>query len=368
MIQKIALIGLGLIGGSLALAIKKHNKHVVINGYDFPEVLEKATHRKAIDNACSTIEETVESADLVILAVPIGKILFFLSEIAPFLKKGAIVTDVGSVKTPVMHHAERVLQQDVLFIGGHPMAGSEKSGIHHADPYLFENATYAICPPVGEEDIFYSSVRHPFVQLIESIGARIIILDSEKHDKIAAAVSHLPQLLATTLMNYVGHLHENDDSYLRLAAGGFRDMTRIASSRFDTWKDIFESNQALIIDVLDGFIDEIQAIKELFTLSKLEYLDSNFTRASTLRNLIPKNSKGFLHPLADVYVYAEDKPGFLFHLTSILHKSNINIKDLELLKIREGIEGVFRISFENQPIAQLAIKVLTQANYEAFQL
>ena len=368
MIQKIAIIGLGLIGGSLALAIKKHNKQVAIYGYDFPEVISKAIERNAIDNACTSIKKTVESADLVILAVPIGKIILFLSEIAPFLKKGAVVTDVGSVKSPVMYSAKEVLPNYVYFIGGHPMAGSEKSGIHHADPYLFENATYAICPPSKQEHHLFLKSHQPFIQLIESIGARIIVLDAEKHDRIAAAVSHLPQLLATTLMNYVGQFHEKDESYLRLAAGGFRDMTRIASSRFDTWKDIFDANQEPILDVLNGFIKEIQSVSDLFTETKLSRLNDDFSQASSLRNLIPKNSKGFLHPLADVYVYAKDKPGFLFHLTRVLHKANINIKDLELLNIREGIEGMFRISFENQTIASEAIETLRGANYEAFQL
>ena len=368
MIRQIAIIGLGLIGGSLALAIKKHNNHVVIRGYDFPEVLSKARERNAIDRACSSVQEAVESADLVILAVPIGKILFFLSEIAPFLKKGAIVTDVGSVKTPVMHQAKKILREDVFFIGGHPMAGSEKSGIQHADAFLFENATYAICPPLTQEQSHFLASHQTFIQLLETVGARIIVLDAEKHDRIAATVSHLPQLLATTLMNYVGHFHENDATYLRLAAGGFRDMTRIASSRFSTWKDIFEANKEPIMSVLDGFIENIQSVKELFAGSKLQQLDEAFSQASTFRNLIPKNSKGFLHPLADVYVYAEDKPGFLFHLTRVLHQSNINIKDLELLKIREGIEGVFRISFESQSVAQSAIASLQEANYEAFQL
>ena len=368
MIQKVAVIGLGLIGGSLALALKKHDKTVHIAGYDYPDVLDKAVERNAIDKPCTSLKEAVESVDLIILAVPISKILYFISEIAPLVKTGTIITDVGSVKQSVMEHAVQTLPAGILFIGGHPMAGSEKSGMHHADPFLFENATYALCPPPANQLPAFNEQFTHLVRLIEKLGARIIILEAEKHDQIAAAVSHLPQLLATTLMAYVGRIHEQDDTYRNLAAGGFRDMTRIASSKFATWKDIFNANEAHIVTVLEGFTIEIQKVLSQFTTSNIEALEDSFKTAQASRSLIPKASKGFLHPLADVYVYAEDKPGFLYRLTQVIHTANINIKDLELLKIREGMEGVFRIGFENKTVSAAAIEALQQAGYEAFQL
>ena len=368
MIQKVAVIGLGLIGGSFALALKKHDKKVQIDGYDLPDVLDKAIERKAIDKRCNSIKEAVETADLVILAVPISKILYFISEIAPHLKTGAIVTDVGSVKKSIMAHAHHALPNHATFIGGHPMAGSEKSGMHHADPYLFENATYALCPPEHHRNASFEEHFDLLIKLIEKLGARIIVLEAEKHDQIAAAVSHLPQLLATTLMAYVGSFHNQDDTYLNLAAGGFRDMTRIASSKFSTWRDIFDANEIQITEVLDGFDAEFQKVRSYFSGSNIDALSDPFQKAQFSRGLIPKASKGFLHPLADVYVYAEDKPGFLYRLTEVIHNANINIKDLELLKIREGIEGVFRIGFADQKTGAAAIEALKQAGYEAFQL
>ena len=368
MIQKIAFIGLGLIGGSFALALKKHRKGLFLIGYDKPDVLKKALERKAIDEAAASIPEAVSDADLVMLAVPIGKILFFLTEIAPHLKHGSLVSDVGSVKSPIIRHAREVLPPSVTFIGGHPMAGSEKSGIHHADPYLFENATYALCPsPLVDAHTFMH--RHEtLTALIESVGARIIVLDADKHDRIAAVVSHLPQLLSVTLMNYAGNFNEEDDTYLRLAAGGFRDMTRIASSNYAMWKDIFAANNGPIMDVLTGFTAEVLKLRDTFVDQNHASLSHEFSQARSLRDLIPKNSKGFLRPLSDVYVYAEDKPGFLHKLTQVLHEASINIKDLELLKIREGIEGVFRIGFETQSIAEKAIEALRASAYEAFML
>ncbi len=368
MIQKIAVIGIGLIGGSLCLALKKHRKDLEIIGFDFPEVLDEALKREAIDQPAASIKEAVQHADLVILAVPIAKILHLTSEIAPYLKPGTIVTDVGSVKKPVMEHALKVLPDTVTFIGGHPMAGSEKSGVHHADPFLFENATYTLCPPPETDLTSFADEYQDLVEIIKVIGARIFVLPAERHDRVAAAVSHLPQLLAVALMNYVADFYEEDDAYLQLAAGGFRDMTRIASSSFEMWRDILIANEGPILDMLAGFATALQHMRNRVFDNDLDQLDEAFHQARIGRDLIPKHSKGFLHPLADVYVYAEDKPGFLFKLIGIIHEAEIDIKDLELLKIREGIEGVFRIGFPNRKMAKRAVEVLEAASYTAFQL
>ena len=368
MIQKVAVIGIGLIGGSLSLALKKHRPDLEITGFDRPEVLDEAKRRGAIDNVASTAADAVTGAELVVIAVPIAGILHTLTEIAPALTAGAIVTDVGSVKRPIMEHAQAVLPATATFIGGHPMAGSERSGLHHADPFLFENATYVLCPPAPIRADEFAREQASFVEIIEAVGARIIVLDAERHDRIAAAVSHLPQLLAVALMNYVGRLHDADDAFLRLAAGGFRDMTRIAASPFDMWQDILVANEGPILDMLAGFATELQKTRNKVIAGDLRRLSEDFQQARTSRNLIPRHSKGFLHPLADVYVYAEDRPGFLFRLTRVLHEAEINIKDLELLKIREGLEGVFRIGFESDAVAGRAIDALKSAGYQAFRM
>ncbi len=368
MIQKIAIVGVGLIGGSLGLALKKHRSELEIFGFDQPEVLDKALDRGAIDVPAASLEAAVRDADLVILAVPIAKILLLTSEIAPLLKAGAIVTDVGSVKKPVVSHAAKVLPESVTFIGGHPMAGSEKSGVHHADPFLFENATYVFCPPEGMTEDTFAAAYAGLLDIFQAIGARIFVLPAERHDRIAAAVSHLPQLLSVTLMNYVAHHHESDDAFLQLAAGGFRDMTRIASSSFEMWRDILVANEGPILDMLAGFATDLQKMRNRVFGNDLEDLQHSFQQARIGRDLIPKHSKGFLHPLADVYVYAEDKPGFLYKLIGVLHEAEIDIKDLELLKIREGLEGVFRIGFSNRKTSMQAIAALESAGYTAFQM
>jgi len=364
--QRIAIIGVGLIGGSLGLVWKKQRRDLHVTGFDNAHVLKSAQLRGAIDEQAATLEDAVADADLVVLATPLRSIVTSLESIGPHLKDGAIVTDVGSVKGPVLAHAAAVLPEHVVFVGGHPMAGSERYGIEHADAFLFENATYVLCLPC---DAAGFTERHPrFIELLQATGARLLVLDPERHDAIAATISHLPQLLAITLMNYAAERNNDDDSFLKLAAGGFRDMTRIAASPFSVWRDILLANTGPILDVLAGFVSELQRLRNRIGAEELDDIESVFQSAWSSRESIPRDTKGFLHPLADVYVYAEDRPGELLTITRILHEESLNIKDIELLKIREGTGGAFRIGFSDSDSAENAVASLTNTGFTAYRL
>ncbi len=368
MINRIAILGVGLIGGSLGLAWKRHEAALQIVGYDAPEVLAEAARRGILDERAATPEEAVRGADVVVLAVPLAPMMRLLEAIAPHLAPGTLVTDVGSVKGPIVEQAGRVLPTANPFVGGHPMAGSEKGGVAHADAFLFENATYVLCPPKGMPAETLSGQHAAFLDLVEATGARLLVLDAERHDRIAAAVSHLPQLLAITLMNYAAALNADDDAFLRLAAGGFRDMTRIASSPFDLWQHILLANEGPILDALSSFAAALQKLRNRVIEEDLDALRTNFGEARRVRDTIPRDTKGFLHPLADIYVYAEDRPGVLAHITGSLFEAEINIKDIELLKIREGTGGAFRLSFTDDAAAEAAIGVLERAGCRAHRL
>ncbi|MEM8602154.1 MAG: prephenate dehydrogenase/arogenate dehydrogenase family protein, partial [Bacteroidota bacterium] len=310
----------------------------------------------------------VRDADLVVLGAPMRYLPVLLSDIAPHLKPGAVVTDVGSVKTPLVAHAADVLPDRNPFVGGHPMAGAERGGIAHADAFLFENATWVLCPPadLGEADV---PNRFPaLIDLVEATGARVLLLDAARHDRIAALVSHVPQLVAVLLMTLAAASNDDDDAFLRLAAGGFRDMTRIASSPFDLWRDILVANEGPVLDALARLADALQATRYNLASTNLDALGLDFDLARTVRNTIPKNTKGFLAPLADVYVYAEDRPGFLLRLVQTLYDGGLNIKDIELLKIREGTGGAFRFGFASATDADQAVAALTDAAYTAYRL
>lgn len=366
--RKIAIVGVGLIGGSLGLVWKKRRDGLDIVGFDERSVLDRAFERGAIDRGAASLEHAVRDADLVVLATPIRAILGLIDQISPHLKQGAVVTDVGSVKAPVVLHARSSLPAHVTFVGGHPMAGSERRGIDHADSLLFENATYVLCPAETGSEEDAGADHEGLLDFIRSTGARVILVDPERHDRIAAVVSHLPQLLAVALMNHAADENDRDDAYLKLAAGGFRDMTRIASSPFDVWRDILVANHGPILDALSGFATRLQSLRNRVGAEQLDDIASLFEKSRSARESIPRDTKGFLHPLSDVYVYAEDRPGELLAIAQTLHDAGINIKDIELLKIREGTGGAFRIGFGNEPSADAAAAKLIAKGYTAYRL
>jgi prephenate dehydrogenase len=359
---RITLLGVGLINGSLGLAFKSSQSSIEITGYASRKTLRKALRRGAIDFAAFDLEMAVADADCVFLGMPIEGIRTTLKTISPFLKRGAIVTDVGSVKRIIVQDAHRYLPAGVTFIGGHPMAGSEKQGIGAADPLLFQNAVYVLCPARGSK----LSRNSRFIRLLESTGARLLYLDPITHDRIAAAVSHVPQLLAVAMMNLVGAADSSRHPALQLAAGGFRDITRIASSPYEIWDDILRYNKREIQQVLRVLTRQITEYpKKIKTVRS--GLKREFTRAKELRDAIPRNTKGFLAPLHDIFVQIKDEPGSLQKLTGILAKNCINIKDIELLKIREGTGGTFRLSFDTASVAAFAVKVLQKRGFDATQ-
>ena len=334
-----------------------------ITGFAPRETLEKAKRRGAIDFVAANVEEAVRDADLVVLATPVLHILSTIPKISSYLKPGAVVTDVGSVKAPIAHSATEYLSENVYFIGGHPMAGTEQQGIEAADPFLFQNAVYVVCPQPNVPDAVFRRI----VSLIECTGARILLLEPDVHDRIAALVSHLPQMLAVTLTNMVGNYNEADPRYFQLAAGGFRDLTRNASSPFSMWSDILETNKGFIDKVIEEFIELLEGYRKNLDQENLQVIDKAFPRARRLRDSVPRNTKGFLQTLVDVYIYVEDRPGVISEISTALYREKINIKDIELLKIREGTGETFRLSFESGKIADSAVAVLNSIGHKAFR-
>lgn len=356
--QSITIIGVGLIGGSLALAIKQRYPEIRITGVDKSQVLKRALERRAIDIAENSIKQAVRSADLIIIGVPVSSITKLLPVISKNISPHTLVTDTGSVKQEIVKKSERLFP-DGNFIGGHPMTGSELTGIDAAHPLLFQNAIY-ILTPTGRTR---KQSVHALAKFLDSLDARVLIIDAAIHDSVVAAVSHLPQLAAVALMNTVGKHHPNAPAHLALAAGGFRDMTRIASSPFSIWEGILSANKKETGKTLRLYIKQLEKLAALINTNPAQ-LAREFKTSQKLRSRIPRSMKGFLSPLVELSIFLEDKPGELARLTSALAKGNINIKDLELLKVREGRGGTFRLSFENRTIAAEAARVLQQEGFD----
>ncbi len=357
-IRSAAIIGLGVIGGSLAMALKQHYPQIHVTGCARETALEAAREKNIAGAYTSSIRDAVASADLVFVCTPVHTILQMLPEIADAVQPHAIVTDVGSTKEAVCLYAKKLFRNKGVFIGGHPMAGSEGSGIAFADPLLFQNAVYVLCPPAGADCT-------PLASLLQAFGARVMIMKPLEHDRIAACISHVPQLVAVALMNLAGARNKENDAYLQLAAGGFRDMTRIASSQYAMWNDILATNTKQIRGALGRLQEILFRFEEHLDSRDLASFERDFTKAKTLRDAIPKNVKGFLAPLFDVYVKAEDRPGILAEITAELASNSINIKDIELLKIREGESGTFRMAFVSAVDADNAIAALAKISITA---
>lgn len=360
--KNIAIIGVGIIGGSLGLSLKRKIPGIRILGISRKETLDKALALGAIDQGFerSQLEACLPQADLVFICAPISIIIDMLPRIADAIRPGTLVTDVGSTKLKIVEKAKDYFKEDKYFIGGHPMAGNEGRGVEWADALLFENAVYVLTPSQAVPE----SLKRSFITLIEEIGAKMIVLHPELHDKLAAAISHLPQLLAVTLMDVVAQSQDRENSslFFNLAAGGFRDMTRIASSPYEIWKDIFQTNQQNVLHFIDTYIETLQEMKKKLIQENLSII---FENAARNRLSIPRDTKGFLRPNFDLSVWVEDKPGQIALISSALAEKKINIKDIEVLKIREGDSGTIRLSLETEEDRQAAQKILKQIGFSS---
>jgi len=357
-INKVSIIGLGLIGGSIAKRLKLKNYNIHISAYDDENILSLAYKEKIIDKILSNYFEAIDS-DCCFLCAPADISLKFFEEMYPKLKKNSIITDVCGIKTPFAAKAKE-LKSDGCYIGGHPMTGKERSGYKYSDPYLFENATYILAP---NQNKYHYELYESFYDLITLLGARIKFLDPETHDEIVAAISHLPQLLASTLTVSTAVFFNNSNSF-EYAGGGFKDMTRIASSDYNIWEPIFKFNKNNILKALNIFKEHLLLVEKNLSNENNNFFSDLFLKAKNFRDKIPKTGKGFLNPLSDIIISAKDEPGTLFNIFYELYRSNLDIKDIELLKIREKIDGVFRISFLTKEEAEKAVEVLNKAGFE----
>lgn len=326
-----------------------------------------AVHRGTLDLA------EAATADVVVVATPVNAIVDTIRRLAVYLRPGMVVTDVGSTKSVICKAASEVLPPDVTFIGGHPMAGSERQGVSHSDPYLFQNAVYALTPPitrdsvgrVREESVDDNPGMQCLLSLVRAIGAIPLVIKPEEHDWIVAAVSHLPHMVAVSLVQAVAEEARINNKMLELAAGGFRDTTRVASGAADVWTDICLTNGPAIVRMLERFEEHLSRLKELIARADSSGLIKEFEGARQIRATIPSRSKGILSSVYDMVVQLEDRPGALHELTGILARAGINILDLEILRVREGEGGTIRLAFERPEWLDQALVLLNRHGYVA---
>jgi prephenate dehydrogenase len=334
------VIGTGLIGGSLGMALRRSGWHVAGVDTD-PGVVESAVSLGAIDEIGDDPD-----ADLVVVATPVHRSAAIIRDVLadPRRPSTTVVTDVGSVKASVLAAVDHP-----RFIGGHPMAGSEQVGIDGADPDLFVGATWVLTPSTTSDPIAYARLR----SVVTGLGATVVALTADRHDALVAVVSHVPHLTAVTLMDLAASLAEEHGSLLRLAGSGFRDMTRVAAGRPSIWLDICADNAPAIVFTLDRLIDGLQAMRSRVAARDGASLGEILDRAALARRGLATHVPPTAG-LTEVRVPVPDRAGVLAEITTLPADLGINVVDFEIVHSLEGAWGVLVLVVGSSDAATLS--------------
>lgn len=319
------IIGTGLIGGSIGMALRARGW--VVLGTDRDEArVARALELGALDEMITA--GTVSTADITFVATPVSAIA---SAATAALGGGGIVTDVGSVKAPIV-----AAVNSPRFVGGHPMAGSEQEGVDGADPELFRGATWVLTPTASTDPDAYARLR----SVVSSLGADVVALEPDRHDELVAVVSHVPHLTAASLMRLASAGAEEHAALLRLAAGGFRDMTRIAAGHPGIWPDICAENRDAIVEVLGRLLDAVTEVRDVVAAGDRDQLLRLLEQARAARTNLPPRGVARPEDLVEVRIPVPDRAGVLAEVTTLASELDVNIVDLEIAHSAEGDRGV----------------------------
>ena len=357
--MRVALLGTGLIGGSIGLALRRVPEVEYITAFDLdPKAAARAVDRGAADSIAHSPAEAVAGASIVFVAAPVGAIPRVIAEASSGLERGAVVTDVGSTKSRLVLEADRATPEGVTFIGGHPMAGTEEEGIEAAKATLFEGCWWILTPTKRVDASAYERLH----DLVTGIGAQVMALDPERHDDLLAVISHLPHLTAAALMNLASERGRDNASLLSLAAGGFRDVTRVAASNPDIWLDICAENATAISAVLGEFSSRLADLAAVVQAGDREELRKRLLKAREARRNLPgKPAEG---ELVELLVPVPDRPGVLAEVTTAIGSLGVNIEDLQITHAEEGGRGTLRLLIIGLDGAHRAQAELTTRGYE----
>ena len=359
----IGFIGLGLIGGSIAKSLKRFHPQTRIFAYTRTEAtLDLAVSEGIVDVKCTKEDEAFASCDYIFLCAPVHDNISYLEWLKDHISPDCIITDVGSVKGEI-HQAVQKLGLDDHFIGGHPMAGSEKTGFENATDMLIENAYY-ILTPGGQIDIPRLT---QFMELISSLGAIPLVLTYEEHDYITAAVSHLPHIIASTLVNAVQKMDTPEENMKLIAAGGFKDITRIASSSPIMWEQICVENNKNISNVLDDYIRLLIQIRCFVDNKDSQSLYQMFANSRDYRDSIDVVDSGLLKKAYVLYLDIADEAGGIATIATILALEKISIKNIGIIHNREFEEGVLKIEFYDGSSMEKGAALLKKRNYIVYE-
>lgn len=355
-------VGIGLIGGSVAKALRHiypSCKIIVYNRGAKPRVM--AMNDGTANIALDCVNETFHECDYIFLCTPVERNVEYLKILKEIIKKDCIITDVGSVKENI-HMAVKQLDMEKNFIGGHPMAGSEKTGYEHATDRLLENAYYPITPTDTVENDYVEEYR----QIVSDIGAIPITISYKEHDRVVAAISHLPHLIASSLVNLVKHNDSQMEYMKTFAAGGFKDITRIASSSPEMWEQICMTNNKNISEMLGLYIEDLKKVQQELDTKNGQAINNMIAESRDYRDNLDEHNNSIIQRSYSVFCDIIDESGAIATIATILATNGISIKNIGIIHNREHQEGVLKISFYDQSSADKAIEQLQRHRYKVF--
>jgi len=373
--QRLTLVGFGLLASSIAAAIKQAGKSTIVRAVSSPNTLERARELKLADEffTYDEIEKWAPGSSMILLCAPILHILKTIEALSRVnLPSSApiLVSDIGSTKVEICKVGSK-LPQPFVFVGSHPMAGSEKRTLEYNDPSIFENAYWFVCPPEGVEESAY----RPLLDLIDFVGAHAVVFPPEHHDRTMAWVSHMPQMLSSTL---AGALPDRllKFNYQHYAGRAFRDMTRIAASGWNMWHDIAVTNRDQTVlalrEVREGLDKTIAAMEHLQVVNDgtpaaedcSADLETVFKAGNEGRASLFAPGRNAAAAFSEITVPLKDVPGALLQVLSPLAENHLNIRDIELMKVRENIAGTLLLAFKTPEEARRAVEILQKLDYD----
>lgn len=376
--MRITFVGFGLLASSVAAAIKQAKLPTVVRAVSSPATLARAKELGLADECFGYDEITdwVPGSDMILLCAPILHILHTIENLAQMdlsalsSQPKILVSDIGSTKVEICKAGAK-LPKPFVFVGSHPMAGSEKRTLEYNDPSIFENAYWFVCPPEGVEEADYKSL----LDLISFVGANAVVFPPEHHDRTMAWVSHMPQMLSSTL---AASMPERlvKPSYQHYAGRAFRDMTRIAASGWNMWHDIAVTNRDQTVlalrEVREGLDKTIEAMDHLQVVSdgkpaaddRAGELESVFKAGNEGRASLFEKGRNAAAAFSEITVPLKDVPGALLQVLSPLAQNNLNIRDIELMKVRENIAGTLLLAFKTPEEARRAVQILKLLGYD----
>ena len=354
-IQKLAIVGVGLMGGSLALAARQHARVREVRGFDAdPRMLDEALAAGIITRRCASVEEAAAGADLVVICTPVRSIPALVEAAASASPPPRLITDIGSTKAALLATLSSRARR--LFIGGHPICGAETSGVRFARADLFERATYFLCPPEDAPPEAHEAIH----ALIAALGARPVVIGAEAHDRIMALVSHVPHVLANVLMAEVGSFEASGRRALYSVGPSFKDLTRVAGANPAMWSDIFFDNRDALISALKSVAADIMLLCENLRDGDEDQVTKGIQRAATFRRELLQHEDIVPDTLHRVTVRIPDEPGVLSRVMTALGNANINIEDLTLHHFSRTVGGDL-VLYVSGEVEAAAVRRLVEA-------